>query len=123
MKLSEIPPGIYKVQKLDNVSPNAPKRPRSSPNKVQLLRVTGSRDYFLDHDLFGEHPDQLNDQYEIIEKYDPEPQIGNGLMIMKFKDAAGEEFEFKIKDIKHMKYIFEQMPWLKKPFGYVRRKN
>jgi hypothetical protein len=61
--------------------------------------------------------------HEILEKYKNGPVIGNGLIVLKFKDAAGEELEFKVTDISHMKFLFEQVPWLQKPFGYLRRKN
>lgn len=126
MKMDNLEPGTYKIRKKDyNVPPGMKIYRTMQTNAVHLLRVTGHGDkkrYFLDHDTYGIHPTELNDAYEVISKYSGEPQIGNTYLTISFADAAGEKFEFKVKDVWSLRNLFETMPWLKKPFGYIKRK-
>ena len=126
MKVHELSPGIYKIRKRDYNMPFGAKRPRSQNFPVHLLRVVGNGDkkrYFIDHDQLGQHPSEFNDEYEVLSKYDGQPQVGNGTITLKFADAAGEQFEFVVRDVWTLRGIFDSMPWRHTPFGYLRRKN
>jgi hypothetical protein len=127
MKIKELNEGVYKVRK-ENYVPYGAKHPRSNNNTIQILRVTGvgqSRLYFLDHDTFGRHPDQMADvdRFEVLSRYDGDPQISNCKINIQFTDASGEAFEFTVRDAWSLKSVFESMPWLKRPFGYIKLKT
>ena len=126
--MEKLEPGIYKIRKRDYVTPFGAKHVRQSMNghAVHLLRVTGVGDtlrYFIDHNPVGQHPSEINEDYEVLSKYEGQPQVGNCIITIKFSDAAGERFEFSVRDAWSLRNIFDSMSWLKKPFGYVPRKN
>ncbi|HEX5170963.1 MAG TPA: hypothetical protein VFW11_17430 [Cyclobacteriaceae bacterium] len=126
MKIHELTPGIYKIRKRDYTMPFGARRLRSQNHPVHLLRVMGSGDkkrYYIDHDQLGQHPTEFGDEYDVLSKYDGQPQVGNCTVTLKFADASGEQFEFVIHDAWSLRAVFDSMPWLHKPFGYLRRKN
>lgn len=121
-------PGLYKIRKQDYVTPYGAKHVRLSNRNhpVRLLRVTGAGEklrYYIDHDTVGVHPNDLMEDYEVIGKYEPYPQVGNCLITLSFADSSGEHFEFTVRDAWTLRGIFDSMPWLKKPFGYLPRKK
>jgi hypothetical protein len=126
MKVHELSPGIYKIRKRDYNMPFGARRSNSQNHAVHLLRVVGhgeKKRYYIDHDQMGESPSRFNDDYEVVSKYDGPPQVGNCTITLKFSDSSGEKFEFVVRDVWTLRGIFDSMPWLHKPFGYLRRKN
>lgn len=126
MKMHELSPGIYKIRKRDYNMPFGAKRSRPQNFQVHLLRVIGNGDkkrYFIDHDQMGQLPSEFNEEYEVLSKYDGQPQVGNCTITLKFADASGEQFEFVVRDVWTLRSIFDSMPWLHKPFGYLKRRT
>lgn len=123
MKMNELEPGMYKIQKATNGSV----RPlRREMRTVHLLRVTGygeKRLYFIDDDIYGEHPHRVANEYEVISKYDGVPQVGKARITIAFVDASGDEFTFTMSNAWSLRNVFDAMPWLKKAFGYVPRRK
>ncbi len=127
MKIKELEPGIYKIRKEAYV-PYGAKRPIGNYNSIQLLTVVGTgqyRRYYFDQDTLGQKPEDIEgmDNFEIISKYEPIPQVNNQSLSLSFKDGAGDQFEFRVSDAWGLKNLFEKFTWLQKPFGYVRRKK
>jgi hypothetical protein len=123
MKIDELTPGVYKIRKQAYI-PYGAKFARPNSNPIHLLRVEGvgeQRKYFLDDDILGQHPHNMEavGNYEILSKYDGDPQIGNCRITISFADTAGQKFEFMVRDTWSLRHLFDAMPWLKKPFGYV----
>ena len=127
MKIKELAPGLYKIRR-ENYAPFGAKHSRSNSNTVQLLRVTGvgeKRRYFIDHDTNGQHPNEMNELtgYEILSRYEQDPQIGNCKITLSFVDAGGQEFFWTVRDTWALRNVLESISWLKKPFGYVPRRK
>ncbi len=122
MRIDELSPGIYKIRK-EAYIPSGAKFARPNTNPIHLLRVAGAgaqRKYYLDDDIIGQHPHEMDvlGNYEILSRYDGEPQVGNCRITISFADASGQKFEFVVRDTWSLRYLLDAMPWLKKPFGY-----
>lgn len=121
MKIKELNPGLYKIQKVDPYRPS----PHSKGQTVRLLRVTGYGDkrlYFIDN-YPGVHPSKIEDDYEVLSRYDGLPNVDRAFITVTFTDGAGQEFKFSMRSVWALKGILEEMPWLKKPLGYLPRKR
>lgn len=127
MKMTDLSPGWYKVRPQEYNAYGAKHR-RKNNNVIEILRVIGVGDnkrYYLDHDTVGAHPRDMTSlgNYEIVSKYDGEPTISKCRISISFQDASGTEFVFSVTDVWGLRNLFEFIPWLKKPFGYVPRKR
>lgn len=125
--MRQLEPGWYKVRR-QQYNAYGSKHPRKNDNIIEILRVVGVGDrcrYYLDNDTFGAHPKEMEflDYYEVVSKYDGEPTISNCSISLSFQDASGTQFVFSAKDVWVLRNLFEFIPWLKKPFGYVPRKK
>lgn len=124
----KLQPGYYKIRKRDYQADLLKKHDRKNANPVRLLRVVGIGDkqkLFIDQDTIGrltiEFPDLA--EYEVVSKYEREPQIGNVHFIISFADASGERFNFMVKDAWSLRAVFDANPWLKEPFNYKPEKR
>ena len=128
MKINELTPGLYKVKKKDYYASGVkPSRTRFK-TEIHLLRVTrsgGKLLYFLDHSTYGQHPSEMNfsEDYEVISKFSGDPQVLKGSITLSFQDANGDEYNFTVLTAWGLRDIFESMPWLKKPFDFLPRKQ
>jgi hypothetical protein len=121
MKLNQLERGIYKIRRATDGG-------RFASNEApSILRVTGAGDslrYYIDADLLGQKPSEMNmNEYEVVSKYDGTPTLGNCTITLTFADASGDKFEFTTRDAWGLRNIFDAIPWLQKPFGYVARKR
>jgi hypothetical protein len=121
MNIKELTPGVYKICEIDSSYPGGSKDNAT----VHLLRVTGERMlYFIDHDTLGQHPSKMDfTEYEVLSRYNSVPQVEKCEITISFSDEAGQRFEFTVKDLWTLRSVFDAMPWLKDPFGYVPRKR
>jgi hypothetical protein len=123
MKISELSPGIYKLRRKED-----PDGRRRIGDEIVILRITGSgvdRRYFVNQDTFGEEPGRTDfDRYfEVMIKYNGAPMVCKRQIKLQFKDSAGDHFELVVESIDELKKLFEAIPWLKVPFGYVPNKS
>ena len=127
MKIKELSPGIYKIRRKSYV-PYGAKHPRDNNNTIRLLTVVGTganRKYHIDHDTFGQHPEEMYDMedFEVISRYESIPQVNNQSITISFKDGSGDQFEFRVVDAWTLGNLFRHFTWLQKPFGYFKRKK
>ena len=127
MKIHELVPGIYKVRRQAAI-PMGGRSLRRNVNAVQLLRVEGAgqtRLYFIDHETIGQHPDDMEglEKYEVISRYEHDPQIARCRITISFRDSGGQEFAFSVGDAWSLRRMFDSLPWLKGPFGFTRGKK
>ncbi len=123
MKISELQPGIYKIRRKED-----PDGHRRIGDEILLLRVTGmgaERKYFVNHDTSGEEPGRTDfDRYfEVIHRYEKAPMVCKQEIRLQFRDTAGDCFEFAVESTEELKRLFNEIPWLKEPFGYVPNKS
>lgn len=126
MKMKELDQGFYKIRRRDYNMPFGAKHARSQNHPVHILRVSGygeRKRYHIDNDIQGIHPSAINEDYEVLSKYDGMPQVGNVTVTLAFADSSGERFQFVVRDAWSLRALFDAMPWLHKPFGYLRRKQ
>ena len=127
MKIRELTPGLYKIRRQVPV-PFGAKHRRMNVNAVQLLRVQGAgehRLYFIDHETYGQRPEDVEglDQFEIMSKYEGDPQIANCRITIHFTDSSGQSFSFSVGDAWSLRGMFESLAWLKRPFGFLEAKK
>ena len=120
MNIDELTPGMYKIR----AKPDLMSRSRRLPQPMMILRISekgSQRKYYVNHDTHGEEPGRtnFNEEFELISKYNTVPQINKPKISLVFKDAAGDPFVFTVSSVDEVRKIFEDMPWLKEPFGYV----
>jgi hypothetical protein len=126
MELKELTPGYYKIKRLGSYKPIFKRRYPES--MFSFLRVVGNGDkrmYHIDHSN-GRPSHQMGDffhEYEIVCKLQSEPSIHRCEIVLSFCDHEGDEFLFTMADVWVLKHLFEELPWLQKPFQFVPRKN
>jgi hypothetical protein len=123
MKISELPPGIYKIRRKED-----PDGHRRIGDEILILRIVGTgghKKFFVNQDTFGEEPGRTDfDRYfEMIYKYDGAPMVCKPEIRLQFKDAAGDYFELTVESTDELRQLFHEIPWLKEPFGYVPNKS
>ena len=102
---------------------------QSNPNQIHLLKVVGNgidAMYFVDNDSLGRKASAWNDfkdDYEVISKYDKEPTVTQGRITLTFKDAAGDEIYFTMRDTWAFRNLFFHLPFLAKPFMFLPKKK
>ena len=122
----KLEPGYYKIRKIYS---GKLKMHQSNPNQKLLLKVVGrgvDAMYFIGNGSPGRKAsqwDEFKEEFEVISKYDKEPTVSEGRITLTFKDAAGDEIYFTMKDTWAFRNLFFHLPFLTKPFMFLPKKK
>lgn len=120
-KVSELGPGIYKVRIQQAPPLIALSRNWPSPT-AHILTIKGhgeSRTYQLDDQLPTTRKYFIIDEheFEIVRKLS-EPVFNMASIHLTWEDQEGDRFAFSTRDAWTLKQLFEDFPFLTKPFNY-----
>lgn len=121
MKMKELTPGYYKIQKRYYQYSG---RRKQNNNTIHLLRVEGYGEqikYFIDNDLQGFNTKEVEDfeEFEMLTKLNGPPEVRNARITISFMDETGTEYGWSMVGSWTLRALFEELPWLKKPFGFI----
>lgn len=124
MGIMELEPGLYKIV-LRSSGVSSRRKGSFQVGRAHLLKIKGhgqKRQYSLDNREFQSiHDFPKEDDYEIISKVGEFPTINNSRIHLTWHDHAGDQYCITVLNCWDLRNLFDEFPFLKKPFMYEPR--